>query len=122
MTDAASADALDDSGLAQKSDVVLDGCGAQVQPFGQHCRGHRSILSHGLDDGLAGRVVFLSQSLSQSLILKNAVENHFTAKQQRAQRTYSKNKSHPFGEAIDHLNFDSNLCFSLHLCVFAVEI
>jgi hypothetical protein len=57
-----------------------------------------------------------------SLSLKNAVENHFTAKQQRAQRTYSKNKSHPFGEVIDHLNFDSNLCFSWRLCVFAVEI
>jgi hypothetical protein len=40
--------------------------------------------------------------------LKTAVENHFTAKPPRAQRTYSKNKSHPFGEAIDHLVFESN--------------
>jgi hypothetical protein len=43
------------------------------------------------------------------LSLENAVENHFTAKPPRAQRTYSKIKLHSFGEAIDHLNFKSVL-------------
>jgi hypothetical protein len=56
------------------------------------------------------------------LSLENAVENHFTAKPPRTQRTYSKNKSHPFGEAIDHLVFDSDLSFSLRLCALAVEV
>jgi hypothetical protein len=54
--------------------------------------------------------------------LKNAVENYFTAKPPRAQRTYSKNKSHAFGEAIDHLVFESNPRISLRLCAFAVEV
>jgi hypothetical protein len=44
------------------------------------------------------------------------------AKPPRAQRTYSKIKSHPFGEAIDHLVFDSDFCFSLRLCALAVEV
>ena len=46
-------------------------------------------------------------------ILKNAVENHFTAKPPRAQRTYSKNKIHPFGESIDHSGFTFDLRFPL---------
>jgi hypothetical protein len=58
------------------------------------------------------------------VILENAVENHFTAilrwgtQSPRAQypvgahRTYSKIKFHLFSEAIDHLDFDLNLCFS----------
>jgi apolipoprotein N-acyltransferase len=54
----------------------------------------------------------ITAGLTAGLILKNAVENHFTAKPQRAQRTYSKIKLRPFGEAIDHLDFDSDLCFS----------
>jgi apolipoprotein N-acyltransferase len=54
--------------------------------------------------------------------LKNAVENHFTAKPKRAQRTYDKIKLHPFGESIDPLYFDSNLCFSWRLCALAVEV
>jgi DNA invertase Pin-like site-specific DNA recombinase len=54
------------------------------------------------------------------LILKNAVENHFTAKQQRAQRTYIKNKTHLFGEVLDHTKLNSKPCLSfvsLRLCV-----
>ena len=53
------------------------------------------------------------------MILENAVEDHLTAKPLRTQypvgalRTYSKIKIHPFGEAIDHLSFYSNPCFSL---------
>jgi hypothetical protein len=42
------------------------------------------------------------------ITLKNALVNHFTAKPLRTQRTYRKNKSHPFGEVVDHLDFDSN--------------
>jgi hypothetical protein len=61
-------------------------------------------------------------SVIPNVSLKNAVENHFTAKPQRAQRTYNKIKLHPFGEAIDHLDFDSNLCFSWRLCALAVEV
>jgi hypothetical protein len=53
------------------------------------------------------------------LTLENAVENHFTAKPPRAQRTYSKINIHPFGEAIDHLGFIQTLVF---LGVFAVEV
>jgi hypothetical protein len=45
--------------------------------------------------------------------LKNAVENHFTAKPQRAQRTYIKNKIHLFGEALDHTKLNSKSCLSL---------
>jgi hypothetical protein len=56
------------------------------------------------------------------LTLEKAVENHFTAKPPRAHRTYSKIKFHPFGEAIDHLVFDSDLFFSWHLCALAVEV
>jgi hypothetical protein len=29
---------------------------------------------------------------------------------------------HSFGEAIDHIDFDSDLCFSWRLCAFAVEV
>jgi hypothetical protein len=47
------------------------------------------------------------------LTLKKAVENHFTAKTPRAQRTYSKDKIHLFGEGKDHMYFNSNSCFSL---------
>ena len=50
---------------------------------------------------------------SDDINLKTAVENHFTAKPPRAQRTYSKNKSHPFGEAIDHSDFNYNPIFLL---------
>ncbi len=56
----------------------------------------------------------------ESLILKNAEENHFTAKQQRAQRTYIKNKIHLFGEVLDHTKLNSKPCLSfvsLRLCV-----
>jgi hypothetical protein len=35
--------------------------------------------------------------MKRQLILENAVENNFTAKQPRAQRIYSKNMNHPFG-------------------------
>jgi hypothetical protein len=62
------------------------------------------------------------------MILENAVENHFTAKPPRAQRTYSKIKIHPFGETIDHLSFIQNLDFPKcpngvwRLCAFAVEV
>ena len=62
-----------------------------------------------------------------SVSLKNAVENHLTAKPPRAQypvgalRTYRKIKRHLFGEAIDRLDIDSDLCFSWRLCVFAVK-
>jgi hypothetical protein len=56
------------------------------------------------------------------LNLENAVENHFTAKPLRTQRTYSKINIHPFGEAIDHLDFIQTLAFSWRLCVFAVEV
>ncbi len=55
-------------------------------------------------------------------ILKNAVENHFTAKPPRAQRTYSKDRVHWFSEAIERLNFESNPCFSWRLCAFAGEV
>ncbi len=48
-----------------------------------------------------------------SLILKKAVENHFTAKTPRARRTYNKDKSHTFGEDKDHTHSNSNSCFSL---------
>jgi hypothetical protein len=51
-----------------------------------------------------------------------ALENHFTAKPPRAQRTCSKNEIHPFGEAIDHLDFETNPLFPSRLCVFAVEV
>jgi hypothetical protein len=63
--------------------------------------------------------------------LENAVENHFTAKTPRAQRTYSRDKTHPIGEDLEHTRFHSNPCFSyvpqrgiasLRLCVFAVEV
>ncbi len=56
----------------------------------------------------------------ERLSLKNAVENHFTAKQQRAQRTYIKNKIHLFGEVLDHTKLSSKPCLSfvsLRLCV-----
>jgi hypothetical protein len=56
-----------------------------------------------------------------SLALKNAVENHFTAKPPRAQRTYRKINFHPFDGDIDPLDFDSVLCFPWRLCAFAVE-
>ena len=45
--------------------------------------------------------------------LKNAVEKYFTAKPQRAQRTYIKNKIHPFGEVVDHTKLNSKPCLSL---------
>ena len=54
------------------------------------------------------------------MTLKNAVESHFTAKQQRAQRTYIKNKIHLFGEVLDHTKLNSKPCLSfvsLRLCV-----
>jgi hypothetical protein len=50
------------------------------------------------------------------------VENHFTAKPPRTQRTYSKINIYPFGEAIDHLDFIQTLAFSWRLCLFAVEV
>ena len=56
----------------------------------------------------------------ERLSLKNAVENHFTAKQQRAQRTYIKNKIRLFGEVLDHTKLSSKPCLSfvsLRLCV-----
>ncbi len=46
-----------------------------------------------------------------SITLKNAVEGHFTAKPQGAQRTYIKNKIHPFGEALDHTKLNSKPAF-----------
>ncbi len=51
--------------------------------------------------------------------LENAVGNHFTAKTPRAQRTYSRDKTHPIGEDLEHTRFHSNPCFpfaSLRLC------
>ena len=45
--------------------------------------------------------------------LENAVENNFTAKTPRAQRTYSKDKIHPIGEDQERTHFHSNPCFSL---------
>ena len=59
------------------------------------------------------------------MTLENLAENHFTAKPQRAQRSNSKIKLHPFGEfgkAIDHIDFNSGICFSLRLCALAVEV
>ena len=59
--------------------------------------------------------------------LEKAVENHFTAKPPRAQRTYKK-RDHLFNEAVDRLDFESNPCFPmcpngvLRLRVFAVEV
>jgi hypothetical protein len=50
-------------------------------------------------------------------ILENAVENHFTAKPPRAQRTYSKIKLHPFDEAIDHLDFDGSSGFCVGMFI-----
>ena len=53
------------------------------------------------------------------MILENAVENHFTAKTPRAQRTYNRDKIHPIGEDQEHTRFHSNPCFSfasLRLC------
>jgi hypothetical protein len=47
------------------------------------------------------------------ITLKNAVEKYFTAKPQRAQRTYIKNKIHPFGEVVDHTKLNSKPCLSL---------
>ena len=47
------------------------------------------------------------------MILENAVENHFTAKTPRAQRTYNRDKIHPIGEDQEHTRFHSNPCFSL---------
>ena len=44
--------------------------------------------------------------------LENAVGNHFTAKTPRAQRTYSRDKTHPIGEDLEHTRFHSNPCFS----------
>ena len=44
--------------------------------------------------------------------LENAVKNHFTAKTPRAQRTYSKDKAHLFGEDTKHTLFYSKPCFS----------
>ena len=57
--------------------------------------------------------------------LENAVENYLTAKTPRAQypvgalRTYSRDKTHPIGEDLEHTRFHSNPCFSfasLRLC------
>jgi hypothetical protein len=54
-----------------------------------------------------GRNVAVSTKMARSMAisLENAVENHFTAKPPRAQKTYSKINIHPFGETIDHLGF-----------------
>jgi hypothetical protein len=38
------------------------------------------------------------------------------------QRTYSKFKLRQFGEDIDPIDFDSDLCFFWRLCAFAVEV
>ena len=54
--------------------------------------------------------------------LKIAVEKAFLAKTPVPQRTYSKAKIHPFGEAIGHLGFIQTLAFPWPLCVFAVEV
>jgi hypothetical protein len=72
-------------------------------------------------------VIVMKKALGNStgVILNNAVENRFTAKPPRAQRTYSKKKNHLFGlfgEATDHLDVDSNPCFPWRLCAFAVEV
>ena len=48
-----------------------------------------------------------------TLILKKAVENYFTAKTPRAQRTYRKNRIHPLGQNKAHTHFNPNNCFSL---------
>jgi hypothetical protein len=57
-----------------------------------------------------------------SMNLKNAVENHFTAKPPRAQRTYIKDKNHSFGEAEDRTNVNSKPWISWRLCDLAVEV
>ncbi len=75
--------------------------------------------------GITDLLSFFIGDVADPFNLKNAVERAFLAKTPRAQRTYSKNKSHPFGpfgEAIDHLDFDSNLCISWRLCALAVEV
>ena len=57
-----------------------------------------------------------------SFILENAVENHFTAKPQRTERTYRKNKNHRLSETLVHLAFETNPCVSLRLSGLAVDV
>ena len=67
-------------------------------------------------DGLDGSECDLAvkrRCIAQSFDLESAVENHFTAKTPRAQRTYSKDKIHPIGEGQERTHFHSNPCFSL---------
>jgi hypothetical protein len=45
--------------------------------------------------------------LTPMVIRENAMKNHFTAKPPRTQRTYNEKYLHPFGEALEHLKFES---------------
>jgi hypothetical protein len=77
-------------------------------------------IAVGIQDSTAKAPYFSTKCSQLRLNLKNAVENHFTAKQQRAQRTYIKNKTHLFGEVLDHTKLNSKPCLSfvsLRLCV-----
>ena len=65
------------------------------------------------------RAVWLDVRVLNSFLVKKPRKRSkvsFYRKDEKSAKDYSKNRHHPFGEAINHLDFDSDLCFSLRLC------